>query len=565
MRFALRFAVAILGIGMTVSTVMAQSSYNNLPISNSGLTQGRVNRLPLVSTPSTRFQQTAANSAPQTIGSGVQANSPTGLPLGQSPRGWMGRTQLPTNPYPAIQSPVRGYSMPQYSWPRQYPVPNAHAVPTYSQPPGGPSRSYSGLPNGYVGNSFSSTPSGRLFEISASDPTPSNSPAYEMRWQTDPIHVVPQDNSTGQDGAVYGGPANQHWTTEIETSPEGFVPTTTQSYITPASRWFAGVYALAMTRDRENNVWLSYDTNDIRSRVLNTYDASHSYSAGYEIRLGRFFKNGATAIEFVYWEMYPGSEEANAFGANVVLDLDTILHFDGISYDPGLGPQLISTLYFQADRHRLRRNYNLRNVELNVFESNYTQICGCDNVKLSWAVGIRYIEFDDNFLYSTDPIDVLFTGAPEELHYGVDVTNELLGFQAGGRADVCFWPGFTSYMDTKVGFYVNHSSQHSQIFGSTGVATVSDVVSPYFGTQIDIASEKTAATFVAEFRAGIDYQLSPGWSATIGYRALGISGVALSTNQIPVDFISAIDSLRSVDTNGSLIAHGAFGGLEFNY
>jgi hypothetical protein len=320
-----------------------------------------------------------------------------------------------------------------------------------------------------------------------------------------------------------------------------------------------------MTRDRENNVWLSYDTDDIRSRVLNTHDASHSYSSGFEARLGLFLGQGTTAIEAVYWETYPGSEEANAFGANVVLDLDTILHFDGLSYDPGGGPQLVATSFFQADRHRLRKEYSLYNIELNMFEACYTQVCGCDNVKLSWAAGIRYVSFDEGFLYSTDPTDVLFTGAADELHYEVEVTNDLLGFQVGGRADVCFSPGFTSYIDTKVGFFVNHSGQRSRIFGSNGLAVVSDAASPYLGTAIDIASKKTAATFVAEFRAGIDYQLSRGWNATIGYRAIGLTGVALSTNQIPVDFISAIDSLRSVDTNGSLIAHGAYGGLTFNY
>jgi len=44
-----------------------------------------------------------------------------------------------------------------------------------------------------------------------------------------------------------------------------------------------------------------------------------------------------------------------------------------------------------------------------------------------------------------------------------------------------------------------------------------------------------------------------------------LTGVALSTDQIPVDFISSIDSLRTVNTNGTLIAHGAFAGLEYNY
>ena len=172
-----------------------------------------------------------------------------------------------------------------------------------------------------------------------------------------------------------------------------------------------------MTRDQENNIWLSYDTVDIRDRVLNTYDARASYSPGFETRFGRFFGCGSTAVEVAYWGIYPGSEVADAWAANLVGDLDTILDFSGLSYDPGGGPQLVSTAFFQAEHHRLRKEYDLHNIELNMFEANYTQQCGCTNVKLAWLAGMRYVSFDESFLYSTDPIDVTFSGAPEELHY----------------------------------------------------------------------------------------------------------------------------------------------------
>jgi len=320
-----------------------------------------------------------------------------------------------------------------------------------------------------------------------------------------------------------------------------------------------------MTRDQENNVWLSYDTSDIRLRVLNSHDANANYRGGVETRFGRFFGNGRSAFEVVYWGIIPGTEEANVVASDLVGDLDTILHFDGISYDPGGGPQLVSTAFFQAERHRLQRDYNLHNLELNLIETNFSQPCGSANLNLSWAAGIRYVKFDESFLYSTDPADITFTGASEELHYGIETKNDLIGFQVGGRADICFKPGFTSYIDTKLGLFANRSNQHSRIFGSNGLAEVSDVVSPYFGTPLDIKTNKTDVAFVAELRAGLDYQFTPCWSATIGYRAIGLTGVALSTNQIPVDFIGAIDSLRSVDTNGSLIAHGAFAGLEYCY
>jgi len=322
---------------------------------------------------------------------------------------------------------------------------------------------------------------------------------------------------------------------------------------------------MVMTRDQENNVWLSYDTSDIRLRVLNSHDANASYTGGIETRFGRFFGDGSSAFEVVYWGIFPGTDEANAYGAGLVGDLDTILHFDGLSFDPGTGPQLVSTAYFQADRHRLQRDYNLQNVELNLLETNFNQVCGCANANLTWTAGIRYVKFDESFLYSTDRTDTVFTGSADELHYGIETKNDLIGFQVGGQANICFKPGFTSFIGTKMGLFANRSSQHSQIFGANGFAEVSDPVSPYFGTPLNIRTNKSDVAFLAELRAGLTYQFSPCWRATLGYRALALTGVALSTNQIPVDFISAIDSVRSVDTNGCVIAHGGFAGLEFCY
>lgn len=555
MRCALLLAVAFLGLNMTVSAVMAQQTYDNLPTPNTGFAPRSGNRLPPV-TPNSSPQ--SANLARQPIGSGIPASSRTGQPLGQSVGGSLELTPLPPTQYPAIQNPAI-----------QYPAATPYAAPTYSPQPRVPNKPYRGISDGYIGSSVTSTPSGRLFEASDNDATsldgPSYSgPSYAEPFQSAPIHGESQPSAPIQNGVTQSGPADQYWKTEAAAcGVEGCESSSVCS--TPASRWFAGVYAVVMTRDRENNVWLSYDTADIRSRVLNTHDADASYSAGFETRFGRFFGCGSTAFEFVYWGIYPGSEEANAWGANAVVGLDTILHFDGISYDPGGGPQLASTAFFLAERHRLRRNYDLHNIELNLFESNYTQLCGCSNVKLAWAAGLRYVSFDESFLYSTDPIDISFTGALEELHYGIEAENDLLGFQVGGRVDVCFKPCLTSYVDTKVGIFVNRSSQHSRIFGTNGLAEVSDVVSPYFGTPLDIRAEKKDAAFVAEFRTGLDYQFTPCWSATIGYRVVALTGVALSTNQIPVDYISAIDSLRTVNTNGSLIAHGAYAGLEYNY
>jgi len=175
------------------------------------------------------------------------------------------------------------------------------------------------------------------------------------------------------------------------------------------------------------------------------------------------------------------------------------------------------------------------------------------------------MKFDDDFLYSADPLGTGFAGGPEEVHYGIDVENHLIGFQVGGRADYCLSKAMTAFVDTKVGIYGNHITHRSAIYSANGFAEITDLNSPHLGEQVAIESTKDDVSLVGELRVGMDYRFARCWSGSLGYRAVGISGVALSTNQVPVDFIGALDSLHYVDSNGSLILHGGYAGLEYNY
>jgi hypothetical protein len=49
-----------------------------------------------------------------------------------------------------------------------------------------------------------------------------------------------------------------------------------------------------------------------------------------------------------------------------------------------------------------------------------------------------------------------------------------------------------------------------------------------------------------------------------GYRAMAIAGVALSEQQIP-RFISDAASIQNIDSNGHVILHGAFAGVEYHW
>jgi hypothetical protein len=329
--------------------------------------------------------------------------------------------------------------------------------------------------------------------------------------------------------------------------------------------WFGGVYGLIMTRDEENDVWLSYDTLAVQSRTLTTRDAAMDWSGGFETRLGRYFNCCCNAVEVVYWGLFPNSQEGNVY-EDLIDPLATILHVDEIGYDPdGNGTISIDSFYFQAQRHRLIRSYQAHNVEANLLGYGTSMCHPCSNLRLGWSAGVRYFRFDEGLEYATDPDEFEFDGDPEELAYNIDVVNHLIGFQVGGRMDYTIFNCLNTYVDSKVGLYGNHIEHHQHIGGATGYAVVEEPTNPWFGEPILVDTTKDDVAFIAELNVGGSYQATRCLSIAGGYRAVALTGVALSTNQIPGDYLAALDSLRSVDSNGSLILHGAYAGLEFNY
>ncbi len=86
----------------------------------------------------------------------------------------------------------------------------------------------------------------------------------------------------------------------------------------------------------------------------------------------------------------------------------------------------------------------------------------------------------------------------------------------------------------------------------------------YAGTAYDFGSTKTDTAFLAELDLGLAYQFSNNWRSTLGYRVIGISGVALAPNQIPVAF-EDVQQVNRIKSNNSLSMNGIFWGLEHSF
>ncbi len=381
-----------------------------------------------------------------------------------------------------------------------------------------------------------------------------------------PVYSAPlqQASPAPQPNLYYDQPVQNYWSKPDYGFEQKALGCSTSAGSRFRSGWYGGVFGMVMNRSRANNLWLSYDQADISDRVLNSNDAHFSSAGGAGASIGHYLNGGQNSIQFVYWGLYPGVSEANALWSDTVGGLDRILHFDGLQYDAGTGPlDLGDTFFFDAERHRVQRSYDVHNLELNLLGHNFTS--ACSPLQLGWVAGVRYVRFDEDFLFSSDVVDTDFTGDPEEVHYDIDVDNNLLGFQLGGQANYSVGRCFGLFANTKVGLYNNHMTHQSRIYGSNGLAFVGDPASPYFNQNVDTTASKNGYSMIGDLSLGANWNVNSCWSVNFGYRAVGITGVALSTNQVPVDFIGALDSIRTVNSNGCLLLHGAFAGVNYCY
>jgi hypothetical protein len=334
------------------------------------------------------------------------------------------------------------------------------------------------------------------------------------------------------------------------------------------SCWFGSVGSVVMNRDRGNVKWLSVDSGDPTNSLLGSYDAKMAWSGGVEARVGRYIDGCALGLEAVYWGVYPNAQAAYALDPTGVIgdanDLNSVPQFRTLDIT---GVAAIDW-YDQATVHMLRRNYEFHNLEVNLLGS----CCGCLNtsccrgprLRCSWAIGARWFKFDEDFLFATSESNANFDWDADDVGYWIGVENDLFGGQWGGRLEYCLTPRLSIYAASKVGVYNNHMRLYQRVGTAADTALVNDPGGPNDGRAFNVRSSKNEVALLGEADLGLRYQMWRRWSVAAGYRAVGVTGVALSTNQIPHDFAD-IDGAADIDANGSMILHGGYARIEYNY
>jgi hypothetical protein len=342
--------------------------------------------------------------------------------------------------------------------------------------------------------------------------------------------------------------------------------------------WFAGAAGLFMGRAGGNPYYYSYYDSNEAGQMLRPDEI---WSGGAQVWVGKWFGGGCGGgfgggfgdgigdacgcacgggmfgVEGGYWGIYGDAAEQTLLAGQFPGNLNAILNFDQLNYNGA--PANLST--DAAQIHRLRTDYEFHSAEFNFLGS--TSPYGPYGIsRFTWLAGFRYVRFDDDLQFASDPADQQFTGAVPELYYDVNVDNNLYGFQLGGRGEVFVIPQLSFDFGAKFGLFGNYIDHHSRIGGAAGDAVVNN--GPFINQPFNVTSSASTISFLGELNAGASFWLTKHWRLTGGYRALAITGVALAADQIPMD-LRGINDVQAIDADGSLILHGAYAGAEFTW
>jgi hypothetical protein len=187
----------------------------------------------------------------------------------------------------------------------------------------------------------------------------------------------------------------------------------------------------------------------------------------------------------------------------------------------------------------------------------------CSKLRLNMFGGVRWFRFRDSFEYATSETDLVWGTTDDDFYYTNGVTNDLVGFQLGTLANWCTGTCVNLFAGTSFGIYGNHMTADTRAGTTNTVATVLSTNS-FNGRDYNYSNSLTDVAFLGEGNLGAGFRISRGWTANLGYRVVGVNGVATAVGQIPRDF-SLGNDLNRINNYNSLILHGLVMGANYNF
>jgi hypothetical protein len=333
------------------------------------------------------------------------------------------------------------------------------------------------------------------------------------------------------------------------------------------SNWFAYVGGIVMGRDTPNRFWTTFDATNPANQLL--YYPGSKFGGGVDTRIGYWFGcgcndgcnnnccscGGRTGIEAVYWGAWGLDGQSSLYdpGNNLstVMD-DGLVSFNGTS---------ASNFFDNSRSHELSRDDEFHNVEINFL---YMPCCG-GRFNVTGLAGVRFFRFNEGLqfgaLAGSAPVGATFATDPNDAAYlNTDVQNNMIGFQIGAYLNFQMFDRFSVFAIPKIGIYGNHINGHNELIGGDGTVATFDAS----GDNLNFHNTKDVFSMVGSIDVGFNWAFCPHWSLLGGYRVVAATGVALGDNQIP-QFFADEAGWQHINSNGSLILHGAFAGVEARF
>ena len=310
----------------------------------------------------------------------------------------------------------------------------------------------------------------------------------------------------------------------------------------PSRNYFYGLNGLVFDRDFEDDVYLT--RNPAGDQLIST-DADTGTLGGLEFFLGTRNACG-NGFEARYWGLFADEATYTVNGASFatyVTGLQDLIW-------PTTGENL-QTVFDRATSNTITRDNEIHNVELSMLRQGgcfKTRFGRCGTYEL--LSGFRWFEFGEEFHW-----DVNGATPPDSLFFDTEVGNTLLGAQLGSRVSLCMTDRIRFNVATKGGIYNNRARASQSIIDDAGVyATVN-------GVDYNFNDSKNDVSFLGELDLGVSYHTSRCSRVNLGYRVIGVSGIALAPDQY--NNFNFAPAIRDVQTNGDLVLHGAYFGMEF--
>jgi hypothetical protein len=328
--------------------------------------------------------------------------------------------------------------------------------------------------------------------------------------------------------------------------------------------WYGSVSALVLGRSDGRRIWTSYLDGHAETQLTNT-QFGMPWKWGGEAQFGRRFCCGCTpyALEATFWstEAFSGTKVTDLYtGQTTPQYVSTPLQIGFINFDFGGGNICPATDIFSgAQSHTLTRRNEFYDFEINLLREQMAWACDSP-WDIGWSVGVRYFRFQESLAFSAISHD-----GDMSAYFRDTATNNLLGVQFGFDAAYNVARCVRLFITPSVGIYDNFLDSTFEAKGRQGSgAYVNGTVDVPGYSSFPANGSTNGIAFLTQIDVGADWQFSRNWSARAGYRVLAITGVALADDQFP-QYLCDTPDMGNPQHCSSLVLHGAFGGLTYNF